>query len=331
MHKPLAKAQTGHPGRLAYMPASLFGSVMALCGLTLAWRLAATEFGVPAWIGEALGLLAVGAFIALALAYAVKCVGAPAAVRAEFSHPVAVNFFATPIISLLLLPAVLAPYAVALASALWVLGTLAMLSFTWLIVSRWMSVRQQVAHATPAWMLPVVGTLNISVAGVSLNLPGSQEVCAFALAVGLFFAVPLFTLILSRVIFEEPMPPSQPPSLMILMAPFAVGFSAYLTVAGRLDLFAASLFYLAAFMFAVLVPKLVRLRRGTSFHTSWWAVSFPLAAMTIAALKFCVHQPSWPAQAFALALLVFTTFVVLALSLRTIAGSSRGELRALTL
>ena len=102
-------------GRLAYLPVSLFGSVMALCGLALAWRLAATEFGLPAWIGEALGLIAAGDFVALTVAYGIKCVDSPAAVRAEFAHPVAANFFATPLISLLLLPAVVGPYAVALA------------------------------------------------------------------------------------------------------------------------------------------------------------------------------------------------------------------------
>jgi len=318
-------------GRLAYLPVSLFGSVMGLCGLALAWRFAATEFGLPGWIGEVLGLVAAGVFVAMTLCYGIKCLESPAAVRAEFAHPVAVNFFGTPIISLLLLPAVAAPYSVALATALWVAGTISMLGFAWLIVSRWMSVRQQVVHATPAWMIPVVGTLNISIAGVTLELPGAHALSAFGLAVGLFFAVPLFTLILSRLIFEEPMPQPQRPSLLILVATFAVSFSAYLSVVGRVDLFATSLFCLAVFMFAVLAPKLLRLRSDTPFHVSWWAVSFPLAAMANAALKFAVHQPSWTAQAFALALLAFTTFVILSLSVRTIAGIARGELRALTL
>jgi tellurite resistance protein len=252
-------------------------------------------------------------------------------VRAEFAHPVAVNFFGTPIISLLLLAAVAAPYSAVLTNALWVAGTVCMLGFAWLIVSRWMSVRQQVVHATPAWMIPVVGTLNISIAGATLDLPGAHALSAFGLAVGLFFAVPLFTLILSRLIFEEPMPRPLQPSLMILVATFAVGFSAYISVVGRVDLFASLLFYLSVFMFTVLVPKLLRLRSGTPFHTSWWAVSFPLAAMTNAALKFAMHQPSWPAQAFGLAILAFTTLVILSLSVRTIAGIAQGELRTLTL
>jgi tellurite resistance protein len=193
-----------------------------------------------------------------------------------------------------------------------------------------MSVRQQIAHATPAWMIPVVGTLNIPIAGVTLDVPGADALSMFGLAVGMFFAVPLFTLILSRLIFEEPLPQPQQPSLMILVATFAVGFTAYSSVAGRADLFASSLFLLAVFMFAVLVPRLLRLRGSTPFHVSWWAVSFPLAAMANAALKFAVHQPSWPTNAFALAVLAFTTLVILSQSVRTIAGIAKGELRALT-
>ena len=98
-----------------------------------------------------------------------------------------------------------------------------------------------------------------------------------------------------------------------------------------MDPFASSLFYLAVFMFAVLVPKLLRLRSGAPFHTSWWAVSFPMAAMSNAALKYAIHQPSWLAQAFALAVLAFTTLIILSMSMRTIAGIAQGELRTLTL
>ena len=231
-------------GRLAHLPVSLFGSVMGYSGLALAWRLAASEFGLPGWIGEALAFVAVSVFLLLTLCYAIKCIESPEAVRAEFAHPVAVNFFGTPIISLLLLPAVVAPYSAALTKALWLIGTVSMLSFAWLVVSRWMSVRQKIVHATPAWMIPIVGTLNISIVGVTLDVPGAQAVSAFGLAVGLFFAVPLFTLVLSRLIFEEPMLKAQWPSLLIFVATFAVSFSAYLSVVGRVDLFASSLFYL---------------------------------------------------------------------------------------
>jgi tellurite resistance protein len=316
--------------RLAYLPVALFGSVMGLSGLALAWRLANQVFGVPAWIGEALGGIALLAFVALAIAYGVKWASAPAVVQAEFNHPIAGNFFATFIISLLLLPAVVAPWWHGLANALWILGTVLMVAFAWLVVRRWMSVRQHPAHATPAWIVPVIGTLDVPIAGIALGLPGAHAISTFALAVGLWFTVPLFTLILSRLLFEEPLPPALQPALLILVAPFAVGFSAYVNVAGEVDLFAYGLFYLALFMFAVLLPKMLTLPSCCPFRTSWWAVSFPLAALTIASLKVAALQPDWPARVLAMALLALTSATIAALAWRTLAGIARGQLKALT-
>lgn len=318
-------------GSLAYLPVSLYGSVMGLCGLALAWRLAATVFGVPPWIGEALGVASVVVFVVMTVAYSIKCASAPAAVRAEFNHPIAANFFGGFNISLLLLPAVLAPYVPWLAAVLWWIGAVLMIGFAWLIVNRWMSVRQQVAHATPAWIVPVVGTLDIPIAGIPLGLPGSHAVSLFALSVGLFFAVPLFTMILSRLIFEEPLPQGLQPSLLILVAPFAVGFSAYLNVAGQIDLFAYVLFYLGLFMFAVLLPKLLSLPACCPFRVSWWAVGFPIAALAIASLKVAARMNSWPAQWLAAILLGAVSLLFLVLAWRTLAGIARGELRTLTL
>ncbi len=149
-----------------------------------------------------------------------------------------------------------APYARLLAQALWIAGTACMVLFAWFIVSRWMSDRQQVAHATPAWIIPVVGLLDVPLALPSLGLPPMHGLMVFALAVGLFFAVPLFTLVFSRLVFEPPLPDALKPSLLILVAPFAVGYSAYTVTAGQADLFAEALYMLMLFVLAVLLGQL---------------------------------------------------------------------------
>ena len=77
-----------------------------------------------------------------------------------------------------------------------------MVLFAWFIVSRWISARQQMDHATPAWIIPVVGLLDVSLALQSLGLPPMHGLMVFALAVGLFFAVPTFALVFSRLVFE---------------------------------------------------------------------------------------------------------------------------------
>nr|WP_321984301.1 SLAC1 anion channel family protein [uncultured Lichenicoccus sp.] len=320
------------PGRpmLEYLPVGLFGSVMGLTGLSVAWDLARSQYGAPTWIAPAVGALAVLAFVLMLVGYGVKLVTAPAAVGREFHHPIAGSLFGTILISLLLLPIVLAPFALRLAQILWAIGAVGMVLFAWLIVSRWMSDRQQVAHATPAWIIPLVGMLDIPLALPVLGLPPMHGLMVLALAVGLFFAVPLFTLIFSRLLFEPPLPDALKPTLLILVAPFAVGSSAYAVTARQTDLFAEALYMLTLFVLAVLVGQLRNLPLCCPFRVSWWAVSFPLAASSISALRFAGAEPGVITDSIAFALLALATVIIGTLLARTVLGLCRGELRTLS-
>ncbi len=320
------------PGRpmLDYLPIGLFGSVMGLTGLSVAWRLAQAQYGAPSWVPLVIAAMAVLAFISLLAGYALKLATAPGAVRAEFRHPIAGNLFGTVPISLLLLPIVVAPWLRLPAQALWITGAISMILFAWFVVSRWMSDRQQVAHATPAWIIPVVGLLDVPLALPSLGLPPMHGLMVFALAVGLFFAVPLFTLVFSRLVFEPPLPDALKPSLLILVAPFAVGYSAYTVMVGQADLFAEALYTLMLFVLVVLLGQLRHLAACCPFRVSWWAVSFPLAAASIASLRFAAAQTGLVTNAIALVLLTLATLVIAALLGRTVLGLLKGELRSLS-
>lgn len=326
---PATEAPAAPAPRFDYLPVALFGSVMGLTGLSVAWRLAAAQYGLPAPIADAIGWGALLAFLALALAYGAKAVTAWAAVSAEFRHPIAGNLFGTPLISLLLLPFVLHDLSPTLAAIAWIVGTGGMVGLALLIVGRWMGSRQQLAHATPAWMVPVVGLLDIPLAVPLLGPPHTQMPAMFGLSVGLFFAGPLFTLVFARLVFDEPLPPAQRPTLMILVAPFAVGFSSYTATVGRINAFAEALFLVGLFVFAVLVGRLRDLPRCCPFRVSWWAVSFPFAAMATAALRYADHARAVPADILALTLLALATAVIAGLAIRTLVGIARGELRRL--
>jgi tellurite resistance protein len=181
-----------------------------------------------------------------------------------------------------------------------------MILFAWFVVSRWMSDRQQVAHATPAWIIPVVGLLDVPLALPSLGLPPMHGLMVFALAGGLFFAVPLFTLVFSRLVFEPPLPVALKPSLLILVAPFAVGYSCRAAWA---------------------TPEL-----GSLLPLSGVLVGsqLPLAAASIAALRFAVAQPGLVTDVIAIGLLTLATLVIAALLGQTVVGLFKGELRSLS-
>jgi tellurite resistance protein len=317
--------------QLDYLPVGLFGSVMGLTGLSVAWHFAQQRYGAPPLISETIGWTAVAAFIAITLGYAVKLATAPHAVLIEFRHPIAGNLFGTFLISLLLLPIFLAHISLPLAQAMWVTGAILMFAFAWMIVSRWIGApQQQVAHATPAWIIPVVGLLDVPLALPVLNLPPMPGIMILALALGLFFAIPLFTLIFSRLIFEPPMPDALQPSLLILLAPFCVGASTYTVTTGHFDLFAESLFMITLFLLAILLARLRYLGSCCPFRVAWWAVSFPLAATAITALRFAAASPGMIPDMLALALLAFATLTIAALFVRTLVGILRGELRTLS-
>jgi Tellurite resistance protein and related permeases len=266
----------------------------------------------PLWVGDAFGGVAVVAFVAVATGYAIKAATAPAAVAAEFRHPIAGSLFGTFFISLFLLPIILAPVSMPLARALWVLGAVGMMVFAWLIVSRWMSEQQQVAHATPAWIIPVVGLLDVPLAIPALGFasaPGSlmHALMIMDLAVGLFFAIPLFTLIFARLVFQPALPDALQPTLLILVAPFAVGYSTYTVTVGTTDLFAQALYMIALFLLAVLLGRLRKLAQCCPFRFGWWSVSFPLAASAIATLRYTSAAPSWLSQSIAVVALALAT------------------------
>lgn len=318
-------------GPMQYLPVSLFGSVMGLTGLSVAWRLAYGHFGTSMAIAQGIGLIAVIDFVVLVMAYGTKLIFAPQAVRAEFAHPVASNMFGTFIISVLLLPLVIAPVSLPLARGTWIFGVVAMLAFAWVIVDRWINeVPQRHEHAMPAWIVPVVGLLDVPLALPSLDLPGLHAVMVAGLAVGLFFGAVLFTLIMARLMFEPPMAPALQPSLLILLAPTGVGLSTYTATTGQVDLFAECLYLVTLFLLAVLVGRLRHVVRACPFRVGWWAVSFPLSACAIAGLKVAMAFRTPIADDAAIALLALATIAIVVVAWRTLQGIARGELRALS-
>ena len=76
----------------------------------------------------------------------------------------------------------------------------------------------------------------------------------------------------------------------------------------------------------MLLNRLRSLVHCCPFRVSWWAVSFPLAASAIAALKFAAAEPGTVTDVLALALLGLATITIAGLLLRTLVGLARTEL-----
>jgi tellurite resistance protein len=116
------------------------------------------------------------------------------------------------------------------------------------------------------------------------------------------------------------------PSLMILMAPFAVGFLAWVNVFGHVDRFAGALFYFGLFVFVVVSPKVFR--RDVPFSPGWWAISFPMAALANAAIVYAQAQGGAVLHGLAGLLLAVLTLALAVLTVRTLHWVFSGKLFA---
>lgn len=310
-------------GPLAHLPVTVFAMVMGVSALGLAWRKAASTLGLPAMAGEALVALACVLFVLAAGAYALKAIRFPQAILGEFNHPIRSSFFATISISLLLLASGLHPYAAPAGTALWAAGAVLHLAITVRVFARWIVHKHELAHANPAWFIPVVGNIIVPILGVKL---GQTDVSWFFFSVGILFWLPLLAIVLNRVIFHDDLPPRLVPTLFILVPPPAVGYLAYTGLIGGTDPFATVLVNVALFITLVLLvmaPRFIRL----PFAVSWWAFTFPLDAAALAALEHAHRHPGNPIAGWAApVLLALATVVVAVVLARTVGGTLKGTL-----
>lgn len=311
-------------GSLQFLPVNLFGSVMGISGLSLAWKQSSHLFGSSPKIAEGIGMVAIMMFIVLTIAYVSKWVLYPEKVKAEFKHPIAGNFFGTITIAVLLLSSVVAPYSKLLGQTVWIIGTVTTLMLSYVIVTRLLKGKQDQGNAVPAWLIPGVATIDVAVAGGTMPFPWAHEVNLLCLAIGGFVALIFFTLIVYRLIHHDPLPVGLTPSLIIMIAPFEVGFLGYTNFLQRIDNFASILFYFGLFLFVILFFKVFK--KTIPFGASWWAVSFPMAALSNAALKYASFVDGWPLKAVAAIILAALTVVLSVLFLRTLIILFNGKL-----
>ncbi|MCM2563428.1 SLAC1 anion channel family protein [Lutimaribacter sp. EGI FJ00015] len=308
----VAQAQGGN--RLEHFPVPFFAVVMGLSGLTLALHAAETGLDIHLGAATLAYWVTVAAALVIAALYGLKALRYPQAVAHEWHHPVRLAFFPAISISLLLLATATLARAPEAARVLWLLGMVLQGGLTIAVVSGWISARAfQTGHLTPAWFIPAVGNVIVPIVGVPL---GYVEISWYFMAVGLIFWIVLLTLVMNRLIFHDPMPGKLQPTLVILIAPPAVGFLAWLNLVGEVDAFARLLLnmaYLFTLIVAVNLPKIFKL----PFALSFWALSFPFAAITIASFRFAAETGSAVHKVFGLILLAVLIGVIVALILRT--------------
>ena len=302
------------PDRLENFPVTFFAVMMGLLGLGLAMTAAEKAAGAAGHVSQFILGAAVAVFAVLAFFYGLKLIRHPAAVKAEWNHPVRIAFFPTISISLLLLGTALAPRIPGVAYVVWSVGVAAQAVLALSVVANWIGHRPfQPLHLSPAWFIPAVGNVLVPLAGVGF---GAVELSWLFFSAGLMFWIVLLTLVMNRLIFHDPLPGRLMPTLVILIAPPAVAFVAWVRLTGDVDAFARILINIG-YVFALIVltqaPRFFRL----PFALSWWALTFPMAALSVASFVFAHETGSQLHRTIGFALTIVLAFAVATLVVRT--------------
>lgn len=307
---------------------------MGLCGLSLAWHRAVPLMGEAAGgVSLALGGLAAGIFVVLALASLWRTRQHPDAWAEDRRHPVRHPFLAAVPVSLLLLATVgTAQFGPGPAQqALWLAGSVLQLAATaWVLQRWWLALQAGGKHwvgVTPVLFIPVVGNVLAPLAGGTLGL-GAWAMAQFALGLVLWPA--LVAALWQRWKRHGLWPERLRPSVFILVAPPAVVGLVLLQLGA--PAWVGVLLWLLALAFAGLAALQLPAISQQAMGLPHWAMSFPLAAW--AALSLRLGTPGGasgdiPGSALALpavALLAAATLVVAGLLLATVRGLRQGTL-----
>jgi tellurite resistance protein len=135
----------------------------------------------------------------------------------------------------------------------------------------------------------------------------------------------LTSILINRIIFHHQLAIKFVPTLFIFIAPPAIAFVAYIKMYGEFDMFASLLYNLALF-FSFLLFFMFKNFLNLKFFISWWAFTFPLAAVTIASMLAYKMTNILFYSYFSYLFMIITTVVVIFVGYKTVEHMLKKEI-----
>eukprot|EP00435_Cladocopium_sp_Y103_P077275 s1_g1014.t1 len=261
---------------------------MGLGGLASAWTQAASMFPGTAWIADVLFLVTLVVFALVTLLYSSKAILFFPRVVTDFCDTNIANFFPGFTITLLLLASWLDQLNIMVGVHLWTLAAIAHVCLAVCILRNWIVHNVEITRANPSMFVPIAG---LFVVPASMPPTGSETIALFCFAVALLFWLALLPVVLNRILFHGQLPQQFLPTLFVLIAPPALAASSTAVLLGAFTSL-ADMFFFAGLFVALLLATMARQFFALTFQMSWWAFTFPSAALAGAALKRYAMMPS---------------------------------------
>ncbi len=310
--------------RLPVVPASAFGIVLGIAGLSNAWRAAAGHFALPGAVGDGIAILALAVWFILVCLYGLKWILFPEDARKEVEHPVQCCFIGLIGVATMLGGAMVAPFSGALAPAFYWIGLFWTLAFAiWRTGALWQGGRDQTT-TTPVLYLPTVaGCYVAAIVGAAL---GYSDLAKLAFGAGFFSWLAMESVVLNRLLNATELPEPLRPTIGIQLAPPAVGAAAYLSVTnGAPDLLAHAMVGYAMLQL-LLALRLLPWVMKQPFAASYWAFSFGLTALAADLIRMAARGEQGILSVLAMPLLWLVTAAIALLAAGTLVLLFRGKL-----
>ncbi len=312
--------------RPALVPASSFSIVLGLAGLSNDWLAAVALWHVDAGFAQALFVLTAGVWCALFAGYAIKWIARREEALCEVRHPVKCCFVSLVPISGHAGRDVGAPWAPVAGTIMIATGAAAQLAFSAYRSGGMMRGGRNFADVTAVMYLPTVAGNFVS--AIALASIGQHDLARYFFGAGMLSWLALESVVTNRLYHGEPLPEAIRPTLGIQLAPPVVGSVAYLAVTGgRVDEFLFFLFGYGLLQLFFLMRLSGWFLKG-GFTPAFWAFSFGLTAMVLAAVRAAAAAPQSLFGEIALPLFVLSNLFILALVVKTIALLIQGRLFA---
>ncbi|KAL1226187.1 S-type anion channel SLAH3 [Cardamine amara subsp. amara] len=303
-------------------PISTFGMCLGVSSQAIMWKTLATAeptkfLHVPLWINMGLWFISVALILTIAAIYLLKIILYFEAVRREYYHPIRINFFFAPFISLLFLALGVPPSIMTdLPQFLWYLLMFPFICLELKIYGQWMSGGQRRLSrvANPTNHLSVVGNFVGALLGASMGL---REGPIFFYAVGMAHYLVLFVTLYQRLPTNETLPKELHPVFFLFVAAPSVASMAWAKITGSFDYGSKVCYFIAIFLYFSLAVR-INFFRGIKFSLSWWAYTFPMTGAAIATIRYATVVKSSMTQFMCVILCAIATLVVFALLVTTI-------------
>lgn len=291
----MALSVSGAISLLTKTPTALFPIALGLAGLGAGLRIAANVHGLG-WVGKAgaaILMVAAAVLVADILLYGVKVVRARKEVADDLAMATRANLLAPGFMAGMVIggqAAAISP----LGGALWLLATVGHLLLLLRFVGQWLAREYAPEELNPTWFLPAAGIMT-----AALSWPGFGPVAlpAFTLAAGAMLWLLLLPLVFRRLVFEPALEAKLRPSLFILAAPFGLIAGGFLTLVPDAPPQLVIAFLSAGAFFILVLLTQPRFLAKAGITLTWWATTFPIAAVAAAFLRLSGDPTDWASLA----------------------------------